>query len=432
MAFVDSSVVNVALPAIRHDLRASVAQMQWLVNGYLLPLSALVLLGGAAGDRFGRRRIFTAGITLFAVGSVSCALAPSFALLLMGRALQGVGAALLIPTSLALLGAGFDGEARGRAIGTWAAAGAIAAGIGPVLGGGLVDAVGWRAIFVINLPLAAGALWLAHRYISDTSDGAGSVEIDWAGAVLAVAGLGALVWALTALPTRQFDRTMVAATMIAGAAALAAFVVVEHHLGERAMMPLMLFSSRTFVGVTLVTLCLYAGAGGLVVLLPYLLIADGHYPATVAGAALLPLSILIGVASRPVGRWAERVGPRVPLTIGSVLVAIGFGLGLRLDPTQLDYWPHVFPVVVTIAAGMACSVAPLTSTVLAAVDRRHAGAASGVNDAIAYVASLIAVALLGLVFTAGGSGPATSGVHAAALAGAGLALAAAISAFLLV
>jgi EmrB/QacA subfamily drug resistance transporter len=431
MAFVDSSAVNVALPVIRHDLRASVAQMQWLVNGYLLPLSALVLLGGAAGDRFGRRRIFTGGIILFAVGSVCCALAPTFAFLLAARALQGVGAALLLPTSLALLSAGLDGEARGRAIGTWAAAGAITAAIGPVVGGWLVDAVGWRAIFVINLPLAAGALWLAYRYVRETSDGA-SPTLDWAGPLLAAVGLGALVWALTELPTRQVDRTVLGVTTIAGAVALVAFLAVEHRLGERAMMPLALFGSRTFVGVTVFTLCLYAGLGGLVVLLPYLLITAGRYPATAAGAALLPMPILMGAASRSVGRWAARIGPRLPLTVGSLLVALGFSLGLRLDAAHLDYWRYVFPVAVTVAAGMALSVAPLTSTVMAAVDRRHAGSASGVNDAVAYVASLIAVALLGLVITPGGTGPATSGVHGAALAGVALALAAAVSALLLV
>jgi EmrB/QacA subfamily drug resistance transporter len=433
MAFVDSSAVNVALPVIHNDLGASVAQLQWVIDGYLLPLSALVLLGGAAGDEFGRRRVFMMGIALFTLGSLSCAAAPDLALLLAARALQGIGAALLVPTSLALLGAGFSGEARGQAIGTWAAAASITAAIGPVLGGWLVDVVSWRAIFIINIPLAAGALWLAARYGTDeprdATDRGPAAPLDWAGATLAAVGLGALVWGLTALPTPG-DDGIVRATLVGGMVVLVTFVMVERRLGERAMMPLALFESRTFVGVTLVTLFLYAAFGGLVVLLPYLLITSGHYQASAAGAALLPLPILTGGTSRIAGRWSERVGPRLPLTVGPLLVAVGFALALRLGPGHLQYWRDVFPAVVTIAAGMALCVAPLTTTVIAAVDPRRVGSASGVNDAVAYVAGLIATALLGLVLVPGGS---MAGVHGAALAGAGLAAAAAaVSALLLV
>lgn len=432
MAFLDGSVVNVALPAIRHDLGASVPQLQWLLNGYLLPLSALVLVGGAAGDRFGRRRIFAIGIALFTIGSVCCTFAPSFGVLLGARVGQGIGAALLIPNSLALLGAGFEGEARGQAIGTWAAAASITGAIGPVLGGWLVDTVGWRSIFLLNIPLAAGALWLAYRYIPDTTEGS-STPLDVSGSVLVALGLGAVIWALTILPAREHDRGVVWITLIAGIAALVAFVRVEHRKGDGAMWPMSLFASRTFVGVTVYTLCLYAALNGLVVLLPYLLITTGHYPATVAGAALLPFPILMGVASRGVGHWAARVGPRLPLTMGATLVAIGFALALRLDADHLAYWPDVFPAVVTIGAGMALSVAPLTATVVAAVDPSHVGSASGVNDATAYIAGLVAVALLGLVLTPGSStGASIVGVHGAALAGVGLGVAAALSAFLLV
>jgi EmrB/QacA subfamily drug resistance transporter len=433
VAFIDSSVVNVALPVIGRDLSATVAETQWLINGYLLPLSALVLLGGAAGDRFGRRRVFMIGLSLFTLGSLACALAPDVRLLIAARALQGVGAALLTPTSLALLGAGFAGEARGRAIGTWAAAGAITAAVGPVVGGWLVDVVGWRAIFLINIPVAAAALWLAIRYVPDTAERVVPASVDWLGAALAVLGLGTLVWGLTVLPTRGHDDPVVLVALVIGGLALVAFVLVEHRLGDRAMVPLALFKSRTFAGVALLTLFLYAALGGLFVLLPYVLITVGHYPATVAGAALLPAPILMGLGSRAVGQWTIRVGPRVPLTIGPLLVAVGFLLGLRLDVGHLSYWPDVFPMALSIASGMALSVAPLTSTVMASVDPSRAGSASGADDAIAYQGALIATALLGLVLVPGGStGLSMADVHKAALAGAALATTAAASALLFV
>lgn len=431
-AFVDSSVVNVALPVLRHDLSASVAQIQWLVNGYLLPLSALVLLGGAAGDRFGRRRIFILGLCVFAIGSLACAAAPSVAILVAARALQGVGAAFLVPTSLAILGTGFSGEARGRAIGTWAAAGAITAAVGPVLGGWLVDVIGWRVIFLVHLPLTVSAIWLAVRYVPDGEE-PGAAPLDWGGAVLAVFGLGAVVWALTMLPTQGVHAPMVRTALIAGPIALLAFILVEHVLGQRAMLPLALFRSHTFVGVTLLTLFLYATLGGTVVLLPYVLITVGHYSAAQAGAALLPLPILMGLTSRTVGRWAERVGPRIPLTVGPLCVAVGMGLWMRFDVGHLHYWREVFPAVVALALGLSLSVAPLTATVMAAAGPGRAGSASGVNDAIAYVAGLIATALLGLVLVPGGAAaPSMIAVHGAALVGAALATAAAASALLLV
>ncbi|HWZ57679.1 MAG TPA: MFS transporter [Gemmatimonadaceae bacterium] len=425
VAFVDSSVVNVALPTIQRDLSATAADIQWLINAYLLPLSALVLLGGAAGDRYGRRRVFMAGLALFAVGSLACALAPGFGPLLFARALQGVGAALIIPTSLALLGAGFSGEARGRAIGTWAAAAAITAAAGPVIGGWLIEVVGWRAIFLINLPLAAVALWLAHRYIADTPEPAAVAPLDWRGAVLAACGLGAVAWGLTEFPEHGRATGLIGAALIAGPLALLAFIANEWRLGARAMMPLDLFGSRTFVGVTLLTLLLYAALGGLLVLLPYVLISVAHYPSTAAGAALLPFPIVMGLGSRSIGRWAERIGPRLPLTVGPLLVAAGFGLALRLGPGHFHYWTDVLPVVLTIAAGMTTSVAPLTATVMAAVDPHHAGAASGINDATAYVGSMMATALLGLVLG-------HDRFHGAALAGVALATSGAASALLLI
>ncbi len=429
VAFIDGSVVNVALPTLQHDLATSAAGVQWIVNAYLLPLGALVLLGGAAGDRYGRRRVFAAGLALFTLASLACAAAPGLELLLAGRAVQGVGAALLMPSSLAILGAAFSGEVRGRAIGTWAAAGAITGALGPVIGGWLVDNVGWRAIFLINLPIAAAALWLARHFVAETRDRADH-PLDWLGAGLATVGLGLLTWGLTVLPECR-GRDL--AALAAGIVFLALFLGVEARGGNRAMMPLALFGGRTFVGVTLLTLFLYAALGGLLVLLPYLLIRVGHYPATAAGAAMLPVPILIGLGSRAMGRLSERIGPRWPLTLGPLIVAAGFALLVRVGPDDVAYWGVMFPALAVIALGMAISVAPLTTTVMGAVDADHAGSASGVNNAVARVAGLVATALLGLVLTGTAADPAFVGnFRAAAMVGAGLAALASLSAIALI
>ena len=431
VAFIDGSVVNVALPAIQQSLAASAAATQWLINAYLLPMGALILIGGAMGDRYGRRKIFSIGLGLFTSASVMCALAPNMGLLLAARALQGVGAALLTPASLAMLGAGFSGPARGRAIGTWAAAGAITGAAGPVLGGWLIDTVGWRSIFLLNLPIACAAMWLAIRYVDETRDRSAAAALDWLGASLATFGLGAVAWALTVMPARGADLA-VAAVSVAGVAALIAFVVVEARLGMRAMMPLALFGAKAFVGVTLLTLFLYAALSGLMVVLPYLLIRIARYPATAAGAALLPIPIAIGLASRLVGRLAERAGPRLPLTLGPLIVAAGFVLLTRITANDLAYWSTIFPALVSIACGMALSVAPLTATVMAAVDADHVGAASGVNNAIARVGALLATALVGVVLVSDAA-PAifAAQFRIAAWVGAALAAAAGASAFAL-
>jgi EmrB/QacA subfamily drug resistance transporter len=431
VAFIDGSVVNVALPAIQHDLNASAAATQWLINAYLLPMGALILIGGAMGDRYGRRRIFVIGLGVFTAASVLCALASGVATLLAARALQGVGAALLTPASLAMLGAGFSGPARGRAIGTWAAAGAITGAVGPVLGGWMIDTIGWRSIFLLNLPIAGAAMGLAIRYVEETRDRAAAPHLDWQGAALATFGLGALAWGLTVLHARGAD-TAVVSSLIVGTIALIAFIAIEARLGLRAMMPLALFGSKPFVGVTLLTLFLYAALSGLLVVLPYLLIRIAHYPATAAGAALLPLPIAIGLASRGVGRLTEHTGPRLPLTIGPLIVAAGFALMARVTADHLEYWSAIFPPLVLIACGMAASVAPLTATVMAAVDADHVGAASGVNNAIARVAALLATALVGAVLAS----DATPGIfiaqfHVANWIGALLAAAAGASAFAL-
>jgi MFS family permease len=337
-----------------------------------------------------------------------------------------------MPSSLAILGATFSGAERGRAIGTWAAAGAITGAVGPVVGGSLVDNVGWRAIFVINLPIASGALWLALRYVANTRDR--SVRgVDWIGATLATAGLGMLTWGLTVLPDRGVRDAATVGAVAAGIALLALFVAAEARQRGRAMMPLVLFGGRTFVGVTLLTLFLYAALGGLLVLLPYLLIRVGHYPAIAAGAAMLPLPILIGLGSRAMGNAAERIGPRWPLTAGPLVVAGGFALLIRVSPENVAYWPVVFPALLVLAVGLAISVAPLTATVMGTVDANHAGSASGVNNAVARVAGLIGTALIGLVLTnrAGTAGFVTA-FRVAALVGAALSALAAASALVLI
>ena len=323
LAFVDGSVVNVGLPAIGQSLEADAGALQWVVNAYLLPLSALLLLGGAAGDRFGRRRLLVAGTGLFALASLGCALAPNLELLLASWFLQGVAAAMLMPNSLAILGATFSGDAKGRAIGVWAATGAAMGALGPVLGGWLIDLGSWRAIFLINLPLAAAAILLAWRYIPhDVEDN--DQSLDWFGALLSTGGLGLLTWALTVGSGQDGWNVGAVIAVSVAFGLLVLFVVAEDRRGDRAMMPLALFASKSFVGLTLLTLLLYGALGGLFVLIPYVLIKEAHYSATAAGAALLPLPLVLAVASPVIGGFAERIGPRLPLTIGPLVVAAGF------------------------------------------------------------------------------------------------------------
>nr|WP_295370689.1 MFS transporter [uncultured Sphingosinicella sp.] len=428
LAFVDGSVVNVALPAIGANLRTEASGLQWIVNAYLLPLSALLLLGGAAGDKFGRRRLFLLGIALFAVASALCAFAPSLPLLLAGRALQGIASAMLMPNSLALLGAAFAGEARGRAIGTWAAAGAIAGAIGPLLGGWLVGSVGWRAIFLINLPLCAAALWLGWRYVSESREER-PAPLDWLGVAVATLALGAFTWGLTVLSGEAGTRAGGWTATGLGLAAILLFVWIERRRGERAIMPLAMFGTSSFVGLTLLTFFLYAALGGLLVLLPYVLIELLDYSPIAAGAALLPLPAVIGLASRPMGALAARTGPRLPLTIGPLIVAAGFALATRIGPDS-SYWSSVLPAVLVVAIGMAGAVAPLTTAVMASVDNDHVGTANGFNSAVARTGGLIATALLGSVLAAKGAALADE-FDAAALAAAAAAALAGIAALFL-
>ena len=401
LSFIDGSVVNVGLPAIAKSFTANANDLPWVINAYLLPLGALLLTGGAAGDRFGRKKLLILGTALFAAASLGCAAAPDLLSLLAARAAQGTGAAILLPNSLAILGASFTGEARGRAIGIWAAAGAAMGAVGPVLGGWLIDTVGWRSIFLINLPPAIGAIILAMVFIKDAAAQSKPAALDLAGGVLATAGLGAITGGLT-IGSGPSGWTPLAIVLAAGGAALSlVFLMVEKAKGDRAMMPLSLFASRTFVGLTLLTLFLYGALGGLMVLVPYVLIQAAGYSGTGAGAALLPFATILALASPTMGGIAEKIGPRLPLTLGPLGVAAGFALLLRVDATA-DYWTQVFPGVVVMSLGMAGAVAPLTTAVLSSVDGAHTGSALGLNSAVARTAGMIATALLGGVLGTAG------------------------------
>ena len=433
LAFIDGSVVNVALPALAHDLKIDPADLSWTINAYLLPLGVLILTGGALGDHFGRRRLFQIGLSIFALASLTCAAAPSLAWLLAARGLQGLGAALLMPNSLAILGGAFTGEARGRAIGTWAAAGALAGALGPVLGGWVVDTVGWRAIFLINIPIAAGAGYLAWRYVDERTESNSAAPLDAAGAGLATVALGLLTWALTTAAEFHEAHSSSGAAAVGGILLLGAFVWREGKLGDRAIMPLAMFASPTFVGLTLLTFFLYGSLGGLVVLLPFFLIKIDGWLAIAAGAALLPVPVLIGVGSRLMGRVAARYGERVPLTTGSGLVSIGLALYGRIGTQHVSYWLDVFPPTLLVALGMGACVAPLTTSVMTSVDANRVGLASGFNSAVARIAGLIATALLGFVFARQDSNESFMvGFRAAALIGAAWAALAAGSALLLI
>jgi EmrB/QacA subfamily drug resistance transporter len=429
LAFIDGSVVNVGLSAIGKTFHADASDLQWTINAYLLPLGALLLLGGAAGDRYGRTRLLILGTVLFGVASALCAFAPSLAWFLTGRASQGVGSALLMPNSLAILGTNFSGETRGRAIGIWSSVGAAMAAIAPVLGGWLIDTVGWPAIFLINLPVAAGAIVLAVLFIRDTPQQNNPAPLDWLGGLLATAGLGALAWGLT-ISSGRAGWTDTSIFLTAESICLIlGFLLVERARRDDAMMPLDLFRSSSFVGLTLLTLLLYGALGALLILVPYFLIQESGYSGTEAGAALLPFAAVMALASPIFGTIAGKIGSRVPLSIGALTVAAGFLLLLRVQ-SRVDYWTEVFPAVLVIALGMAGSAAPLTVAVLGSVDSRHTGSASGLNSAVARTAGMIATALLGGILGTSGS-MLMSGFRTVALVCAFAAICASLSIFFL-
>jgi EmrB/QacA subfamily drug resistance transporter len=398
MALLDGSVVNIALPAIQQALRADAAATQWIVNAYLLLLGALVLIGGSAADLYGRRRVFVLGVAVFIAGSIACGLAPNIVVLIISRAVQGFGAALLTPASLAMLGATFGEHERSKAIGIWAGASSLMMAAGPLLGGWLVDQLSWRAIFLLNVPFAIAAAGLALRFGCESSDPQAK-QLDWSGAASVAIGLAAITWGLSEIPAAGFrDKTVLAALGV-GTAFLTSFVAIEARLHERAMMPLALYRSRNFSATNALTLLLYFALGGALYYLPFGLIRLGGYSATQAGAALLPFALIVGFGASFAGTIADRLGPRLPLTVGPMVAACGFAMLAFADFRQ-PYWVGVLPAMFLLGVGMAIAVPPLTSTVMGAAGKAHAGIASGVNNAVARIAGLFTVAALGAVFFA--------------------------------
>ncbi len=394
MVFLDGTVVNVALPRIGRDLGASTSALQWVLNGYLLTLAALILLGGSLGDRYGRRRTFVSGAILFTIASLLCAMAPSAQLLILARLAQGVGGALLTPGSLAMIEASFRPGDRARAIGAWSGLGGVAAAIGPLVGGYLVGAVSWRAVFLINLPLGVFVVVMASRHVPETRDPTITGRLDIPGAVLAGLGLGGTTYALIEAPGKG-SSPLVLLGGIAGVLALLGFLVRERR-APSPMMPLDIFGSRQFSAANLVTFVVYAALGGVFFLLvSFLQISLGYSPIA-AGAASLPVTVLMLLLSARSGALAQRIGPRIPLTVGPLVIAAGLLLMTRIDPGD-SYLTSVLPAVLVFGVGLTLVIAPVTATVLAAADSRHSGIASGINNAVSRVAGLLAVAVLPLI-----------------------------------
>jgi EmrB/QacA subfamily drug resistance transporter len=425
IAFLDATVVNVALPDIGRDLHASTSTLQWILNGYTLTLASLILLGGSLGDRYGRRRVFVLGTGLFTIASLLCAVAPNAELLVVARLMQGVGGALLTPGSLAMVESGFRPAERARAIGAWSGLGAVAGALGPLVGGLLVGAASWRAVFLINLPLGAFIVAMASRHVPETHDPAAGGRLDVRGAMLAAVGLAGITYTLIEAPGHNAS-PLVFVAAIGGALALLGFLLAERR-SANPMMPLSMFSSRQFSAANAVTFVVFGALSGVFFLLvAFLQISFGYSPLE-AGAASLPITALMLVLSAPAGALAQRIGPRIPLTVGPLVTALGLLLMSRIDPGD-SYLSGVLPGVIVFGLGLTLVVAPVTATVMAAADERHSGIASGINTAVSRLAGLIIVAVLPLIAGLTGekfydSAAMDHGFHVAMLACAALAVA---------
>ncbi|MFI7602645.1 DHA2 family efflux MFS transporter permease subunit [Actinoplanes sp. NPDC049681] len=394
LAFIDATVVNIALPTIGEDLGASAAGLQWTINGYALSLAALILLGGSLGDRYGRRRVFTIGIGWFAAASLLCGVASSIELLIAARVLQGIGGALLTPGALAILEASFAPEDRSRAIGAWSGLGGIGGALGPFLGGWLVDVADWRLIFLINVPLAVLVIAVSARHVPESRNPEAARELDVAGVILGAAGLGGLTYGFTAWPVDGPGSPPVLAGLAIGVLGMAGFVLHEHR-ARHPMLPLTIFRSRAFTGANLVTFLVYAANGGVFFLVAVNLQVVAGYSALAGGVALLPITVLMLLFSARAGALAQRIGPRIPMTAGPLICAAALVWMSRIGPGAA-YLTDVLPPVIVFGLGLSLLVAPLTATALGALDDAHAGIASGVNNAVARAAGLLAVAVLPL------------------------------------